>query len=89
MPVSVDGVHSPSLLRYWPNPAHNLIQLELPAEFENASVRFIDVSGRMHRSWEGLHSGIHPLDISGLASGIYVVQIQSGFNTQNIKIILE
>lgn len=76
-----------------PNPADATVYLELGGSVSSGSleVRLLDVQGRTLRSWifqksEGAWN--QPLDISGLASGSYFIQV-TGANYQAIKTFIK
>ncbi|HWB91949.1 MAG TPA: T9SS type A sorting domain-containing protein [Puia sp.] len=75
-----------------PNPADALVYLELGGSVSGSvEVRLLDVQGRALRSWvfqkpEGTWS--QSLDVSGLASGSYFIQV-AGTNYQAIKTFIK
>ncbi|MDO7876999.1 T9SS type A sorting domain-containing protein [Hymenobacter sp. ASUV-10] len=65
-------------LQLYPNPAHSQVQL-LNAAGETAQLR--DLSGRLLRSF----ATAQPLELSGLAAGVYVVQCAG----RTVKLVVE
>ncbi len=61
-----------------PNPAHSYIQLSLDNELDmdNAQLRFIDISGKIVKT-EKLQSHSTKVDLTGLNSGLHLVEIET------------
>lgn len=64
-------------LRIWPNPAADLINLELPGENTRQKVELLDLSGRLIRSWQT--GGENPVELNTDAClpGCYIIRISS------------
>jgi hypothetical protein len=92
-----EGVDEPQLLGTYPNPVSSqaTVRYALPEDQDaDASVRLqlYDLMGRRIRSLPvrtepGRHE--HMLDVSGLASGVYVLRLQAGgtFKTKKVTIV--
>lgn len=66
------GTHnSAKEIKLFPNPANNVINLNLP---ENAEIMVINMSGKTVMQ-QNFNAGINNIDISNLPSGIYFVKI--------------
>jgi len=66
-----------SPFQMFPNPAHNMLNLDLSRLHSNADVSIYSGSGALVRR-EQLKNGMNTMDISDLASGLYTVQIYDG-----------
>lgn len=92
-----EGVDEAKLLGTYPNPASSqaTVRYALPKEMENdASVRLslYDIMGRrVQRLQVHTEPGRHEqqLDVSGLASGVYILRLQAGstFKTRKITVV--
>jgi hypothetical protein len=71
---------------FYPNPAHDRIQLDLPGQ-GSSDVQLLDLQGRLllRRS---LPAGQHDLPVADLESGVYLLRIQSaaGLHTHKLRI---
>jgi hypothetical protein len=78
LPVSLESPEEGSV-RMYPNPAGSLVNIEFFALSEaTAKLRILDLSGRVHMLRETRHvegQNNISLDLSGLAGGIYLVEV--------------
>lgn len=70
------GEHTNDRLRLYPNPAMDLLRIALNAGEEAGTVSVLDVQGRtvLQQAFRGVQA---ELDVSGLSSGAYVVQLRT------------
>lgn len=74
----------------YPNPANNVINIKVNKNLGTADVSLIDMNGRqVLNSLRTELSGEVSLDVSGLKSGIYILNIKGQFINTNEKIIIE
>jgi hypothetical protein len=74
----------------YPNPANNVINIKVNKNLGTADVSLIDINGRqVLNSLRTELSGEVSLDVSGLKSGIYILNIKGQFINTNEKIIIE
>ncbi len=68
--------HTTHRLRLYPNPATDLVRIALNAGEEMGTVSVLDVQGRtvLQQAFRGVQA---ELDVSGLSSGAYVVQLRT------------
>ena len=79
-------------LRLYPNPTQGQATLDFQLiQSSPVQIRLRDMQGRslQSRSFPILHAGEHrqDLDLSGLAGGLYFVELQAGMHTQFLKLI--
>ena len=68
----------------FPNPTEDRLYLQVPKNTSDYSMRLVDISGISKKiTSEKINDSLLLLDISHLASGKYILEIQSG--TQKIK----
>lgn len=73
----------------YPNPAHNYLTVKVPAEVEGSiDLRLMDATGSLVRT-QTVASGITSLDVSGLANGVYVLQMNTEKGTFTRRITVE
>jgi hypothetical protein len=91
-----DGIKSAkkpaSHVRIYPNPANNTLYLESMTGAEKiSSLSMYDLMGKeVSRVGEGVLSNANPLDISGLAKGIYLLKVNYSAGSQEmLKMIKE
>jgi len=78
----------------FPNPAHNNLTLEFKTPIEKTvSIIVFDMSGRKWITkyiWINSNENSTDLNVSNLAKGIYIVEVQSeGLISKRIKILVE
>ncbi len=69
-----DELSEESEFRIYPNPATSFVKVELDAS-SSQLVSLFDVNGRLQQQQQGM--GAHLLDLSGLTSGLYFIQVQT------------
>lgn len=74
IPASVDPLDGTSALRLYPQPANNLINVELPAQAGNTSVSILDAQGRTVKYQQVEATGKIAIDVSGLVNGVYFLR---------------
>lgn len=84
--VGVEEITEISEVLIFPNPANDVVQVVAP-ELTNATVRIIDISGKVVMAQEKI-SQVAYFEVSTLAPGLYTVTIeQDGFNKSEKLII--
>lgn len=70
---------SVSQLSFFPNPAHDLLNITLPdsIDIRNAGIRILDTYGRLVKRIDEI-SHANNISVSGLAAGLYIVEIYTG-----------
>jgi aminopeptidase YwaD len=81
----VHAEHSLDAVKIYPNPAKDVLHLEIPRNISNFHVDISDMSGRMILNSENQNT----INISGLADGVYMVTVKSYKETVTRKIIIE
>lgn len=70
-PVSVKEVESTAVIKLYPNPAHDVISVQIQ---DNAMLHIYSADGRLVLS-KSILTGYNDVDISQLSSGVYAVNI--------------
>ncbi len=70
-------------LQVFPNPAHEAVSIKFPGNFQ---YELFNVNGFTARNGTG--NDELRLDVSGFTSGIYLLKVKSGVNTQNATIVI-
>lgn len=74
--LSIKELESPQFINAYPNPVSTFCIVDLPGDFSSSHVRVIDVRGETVRTHTTVSSGNGVrVDLSGLASGLYILQI--------------
>ncbi|MEN9743450.1 MAG: hypothetical protein RLZZ65_1255, partial [Bacteroidota bacterium] len=71
----------------FPNPTSSFIQIELGAEFSNATVQIIDQNGKVLKTQEMHALQMNKLDIQSLATGIYTLRLSNGSMSSMKRIV--
>lgn len=77
--------HSSEIIKIYPNPAHDVITIELPTDHKTFKVEISDMNGRLLLHAENENK----INTSGLTSGAYMVTVKSDKNSITRKIIIE
>lgn len=72
-----------------PNPTGDVLLIELAQPLHQASLRIMDLSGRVLIKQNGLSATQHRVDVSDLASGIYLLELQESGRTYQAKWVKE
>ncbi|MEP7169686.1 MAG: T9SS type A sorting domain-containing protein [Bacteroidota bacterium] len=82
-----------SKFNVYPNPAHDKIKVSFDTK-ENSvfNIKLTDISGRMllsenHEGNEGINT--YELDLSHFSKGVYVLEVNSGVEEKNMKVVIE
>jgi hypothetical protein len=93
-PILSGGVSSPQVMQAAPNPGHGLCRLTyLINEYAIVRVNVLDMTGR--RLAKGIAvqrapgSYTEPVDLSGFAGGVYLLELVAGKETHVLKVIKE
>ncbi|TXE05811.1 S8 family serine peptidase [Gelidibacter salicanalis] len=73
-------------VQLYPNPVSELLYLKLPNNHEHGILRIYNLLGKQLLEQE-YHSNPLPVDVSKLATGMYLLTIHSGHNSYNLKFI--
>lgn len=84
--VGLSDVSGTNAIKVFPNPAHNIIDVEYPAK--NYSVKVIDQLGRSVYE-EKVEGNKTTIDVSRMAKGVYSLVLSSENQTLNKKIVIE
>nr|MBS0037823.1 T9SS type A sorting domain-containing protein [Saprospiraceae bacterium] len=71
----------------YPNPATHFIYLELPEVIEKVEYRIIDLNGKQIRSGHLIGAGKHRLDLSGLSSRQYLIELKEGNKLAVVRVL--
>lgn len=88
--TSVKPVHAPNISIY-PNPGNGRFTLKSPANLEGpAQARLYSPAGQLvfQQAWNSF-SHEQTLDLSHLASGVYLLQFYDGIKTQALRLVIE
>lgn len=81
--INSDGLHSTSGIKVYPNPAQNIIKIEIGTEAITDRIQLYDSFGKVMESIKKPENENLAIDIHNLPSGVYFLQ----FKTQNTSII--
>lgn len=72
-------------IKIYPNPAKDILNLEIPTEFKNFSFEIKDMNGRLIST----HENEKTINVSKLSSGVYLCTVKSDGETVTKKVIIE
>lgn len=75
-------------VKVYPNPASDLLQVELPEGMDNGIIQIVDVSGKVMLS-EEIMNNISTISVDGLAAGTYIVNIENGLQSVSKSIVIK
>ncbi|PSK87980.1 putative secreted protein (Por secretion system target) [Taibaiella chishuiensis] len=90
-PNSIDDLNTErNALALFPNPANRFVTLRTEAQTRNARVHVTDMTGRvlLQHTFDKPASDVLQLDISSLAAGIYIVNLQTDKSNKTGKLVV-
>lgn len=81
--ISVSESHKDALIKFYPNPVSNKLYIEHAA---GKDINLYDASGRRLLSFT-IQNGLHELDLSSVAAGVYVLTCQDAHTYSAVKVI--
>jgi len=81
--LSING-NNKTVFTAYPNPVKDVLYLEFPQAVDQFNAKVVDVSGRVISTVNNFSNGI---DVSGLASGMYMIEVTADGATNAIKFI--
>jgi hypothetical protein len=81
--LSING-NSKAVFTTYPNPVKDVLNLEFPQPVDQFSANVVDLSGRVILSTNSFVNGI---DVSGLSSGMYMLEVNADGASNAIKFI--
>ncbi|WP_396597425.1 T9SS-dependent M36 family metallopeptidase [Dokdonia sp. R86516] len=88
-PLSVDRVAEAGAFSVFPNPSNGDINIAINKPQGAGTVKVVDINGRVVYTKKTVLEGTVKLQLDNLASGIYLLQVQSDSATETVKIIIE
>lgn len=88
--TAVENETNNDLLKVYPNPSSGKLNISFGSDKNIEFINIMDMSGKTILHAPIIDSkSIHEIDLSGLAKGVYVLQVQSNGKRQTKKLILE
>jgi hypothetical protein len=84
--LSTDRAEERKPLKVFPNPSNGSFSFELTEN--TAQLTLIDITGKVVRQ-KILNAGLQRIDVSDLADGIYIIQIQADQSVYHGKVVVE
>ncbi len=73
----------------YPNPATNRVMFTIPAQFQNATLRLSDLSGRLIRNIVGVQADRRcEMNVSDLPNGVYLITLSNSQNIISKKLVI-
>lgn len=78
----------PQFISLYPNPANDVLNIVVPADWNNAIITIKDLQGKTI-STEKLNPGLNANDVSDLATGIYLVEVSQADACLKQKLVVQ
>ena len=88
-PWQLPEAKAQATLSLTPNPAYGSVAVHLPAAPSPATLALLDALGRVVCTAAAPAGADYPLDLAGLASGIYTVRVRAGEALATQKLVVE
>lgn len=85
--IGTEDLFSTDKIRIYPNPAQELVTVELPAT-EFAQANLLDITGRIIAKQQTA-SGIATFNLASLEKGIYIIQVNQDGELSNHKVLVK
>ncbi len=87
--LSIDDFNQTATFRVYPNPTNGNFKINLGAISDrNISLMIVSITGQVVKK-ATLNSGLNTIDMTGMASGMYMLNIRTTNNTVTHKLILQ
>ncbi len=87
--LSINNFNDNNVSSIYPNPTRGAFNIEIGNTIsEDITLKVIDINGRLVKE-SALGNGLNSVNISGMNSGLYILNITSGGNTVTHKLILK
>lgn len=86
--LGVNDVNSKTQVSVYPNPATNILNIQLPAVSSAAQVTIFDATGRQVY-FNKLESSKTTVNVSGFSKGVYFVKIEDGNQVTTKKVVVQ
>lgn len=88
-PISVSKTETNTLFNIWPNPAKRALFIEVKNDsYPDLNATLINSMGRVVKRFTNLKNGTNEIKTDGLASGIYILNLQSKNYTWQKRVVL-
>ncbi len=87
--VGISAIHS-NEINIYPNPVHDLLTVQLPS-FMSGEIKLLkicDVTGRVVFSESLGGSGLHTVNVSSFAKGVYIITLDSSSQRRVVQVII-
>jgi len=78
-----------SFVSIFPNPASNIVYINVSTDYDNANLKFTDALGREILSQKISSSSANSINTSGLTAGMYYLIIDNGSKTHKTKVTIQ
>ena len=86
--LSVEDFDQSSILSVYPNPTNGIFNIEIGTTVTGTvDLKIISITGKVIKETT-LNVGLNTIDINGMASGLYILNLASGENSVTHKLIL-
>ncbi|MCO4818818.1 MAG: T9SS type A sorting domain-containing protein, partial [Bacteroidetes bacterium] len=74
----------------YPNPSNNLVTIKSTINTGNAAITFTDLTGKlMNVETTKRTNGLYASNVSGLSSGIYILDVKQGNQEYRARIVIQ
>lgn len=75
-------------INVYPNPATNIVNIEIPNIFSDVEISIIDASGKIvYKTYSGKNQ--NSIDVSDFSRGIYILEVKDDINLERQKLIIK
>jgi hypothetical protein len=86
-PTGIPGIDATNVITLAPNPADNQLILRSTEQLQKASIRLMNLSGKLIQQEGNLNGNDFILDVSALSAGIYFVEIRNANSVSRMKFV--
>lgn len=83
---SVDPIAATNTISVYPNPVRNTLNIQIPGSKSGADIKLFDMYGKMMLQKKSV-AATTAIDVSSLASGVYMMRIINGGKETNLKVM--
>ncbi len=86
-PMGISAESATNSIILAPNPTNDQFTIRSNEQLQQASIRILNISGKMIRKEENLNGTDFTIDVSGLSAGIYFVEVVKANTVSRVKFV--
>ena len=89
--TGINAAHTQNKVTIYPNPANERLYVNMSNKnIRNSQISILDLNGKtlFVKNVEFVNDGVSEIDVSGFSSGMYIVKVVNGSESQSLKLVI-